>query len=93
MGCYVKLQIGYFWITWKVGHGKGKWVYSNGIFTYCSRTGNSNVLNNILPFSLMFHLAKKLLYFDILKAIFNKFDDNFVFACIFPNKFPLFTMN
>ena len=28
------------------------------------RIGNSLVPNNILPFSLMFHIAERLLYFD-----------------------------
>ena len=50
------------------------------------RTGNSLVPNNILPFSHMFHKAESLLYFDILRVIFNELGDNFVFACNFPGK-------
>ena len=54
------------------------------------KTGNSSVTNNILPFSLMFHRAERLLYFDILGVISNEFEDNFVFASNFPGKLSLF---
>ena len=50
---------------WIAEHGKGKWKYSKDIFKNCERTGNSLVANNILPFSLMFHIAERLLYFSI----------------------------
>ena len=39
-------------------------------------------------FPLMFHKAERLLHFDISEVIFNKFDDNFVFACSFSGKLP-----
>ena len=44
-------------------------------------------------FLLMFHIDERLLYFDIFEVIFNKFDDNFVFACSFSGKLSFFTMN
>ena len=81
------------WLNWRVHYGKDKSEYNNGIFKNCSRIGNSKVPNNILPFSLMFHLADRLLYFDIFEVIFNKFDGNFVFVCSFPGKLSHFTMN
>ena len=54
------------WLNWRAEHGKGKWKYSKDIFKNCKRTGISLVANNILPFSLTFHKAERLLYFNIL---------------------------
>ena len=36
------------------------------IFKNCSRTGNRELTNNILPFSLMFYTAEQVLHFPIL---------------------------
>ena len=95
MGCYFKLHTGWFlaklksW-AWK---RKGNWGYTSAVFKNCSRTGNSKVPNNILLLSLMFRVAERLLYFDIFEEIFNKFQDNFVFAYSFPDKLSLYTVN
>ena len=83
----------FFLLNWRVQFGKGESKYNNCIFKNCTRIGNSEVPNNILPFSFMFHIAERLLYFDIFEVIFNKFEGNFVFACSFPGKLFLFTMN
>ena len=53
------------WLNWIAEYGKAKWKYSNGIFKNCSRTGNSKVPYNILPFTPMFHISERLPYFNI----------------------------
>ena len=53
------------WLNMRVEHGKGKWKYSKGMFKNRLRNGNSTVMNNILSFSFLFHIAEQLLYFDI----------------------------
>ena len=63
--CYgYKLAVS--WLNWRVGHGRGKWMYSKCIFRNESRNGNGKVPNNILPFSRMFHIA------DFFSLIFKK---------------------
>ena len=80
------------WLNWRAEPGKDKWKYSKDIFNNCLRTENSLVPNNILPFSLMFHIAERLLYFDILGVLFNEFENNFVFASTLPGKLSLFSI-
>ena len=46
-------------------------------------TGNSQLMNNNLPFSLMFHIAEGLLYFDIL----GLFSQNLKMILYFPATF------
>ena len=81
------------WLKCRVKSGKGKRQYNNCIFKNCLRIGKSKVSNTILPFSLMLHIAEKLLCFNIFEVVYNKFEDNFVFAFSFPGKLSLFTMN
>ena len=59
------------WLNWRAHCGKVKSEYNNSIFKNCSRTGNIKVPNNILPFSLMFHIAERLLYFEICLGNFQ----------------------
>ena len=53
------------WINLRAEHGIGKWKYSKGIFKIVKEMDTKKVRNNIVPFSLMFHIAERLLYFDI----------------------------
>ena len=64
-GCYVMVTNRLFLNKLRVELGKGKWKYSKGILFIVEKNGNGKVTNNSLPFSLMFHIAERLLYFDI----------------------------
>ena len=57
---------------------KASGKYSKDIFKSCERTGNSLVADNILSFSLMFHIAERRLCFNIFGVIFNEFKHKFV---------------
>ena len=59
MGCNVMVT------NLRAEHGIGKWKYSKGIFKIVKKNGNNKVRNNILPFCLMLHIAKSLLYFHL----------------------------
>ena len=68
-------------------------MYTNGIFKTAQDLEIARHRISFCHFPLIFHIAEKLLYFDIFEAIVNKFDDNFVFACSFSGKLSFFTMN
>ena len=68
-------------------------MYTNGIFKTAEELEIAKYRISFCHFPLIFHIAERLLYFDIFQVIVNKFDDNSVFACSCSGKLSFFAMN